>query len=100
VPDVQGALAGDRSCVSYPLSDMAADSVGLLDVLRLDGAHILRASLGGMVAQTIAIEYPDRVRSLTSMFSTTGDRGSHCRHRPDLRRSGLLGDHLVERLVR
>ena len=74
MPDVQGALAGDRSCVSYPLSDMAADSVGLLDVLRLDGAHILRASLGGMVAQTIAIEYPDRVRSLTSMFSTTGDR--------------------------
>ena len=46
MPDVQGALAGDRSCVSYPLSDMAADSVGLLDVLRLDGAHILRASLG------------------------------------------------------
>lgn len=61
-------------CVSSTLSDMAADSVGLLDVLRLDGAHIVGASLGGMVAQTIAIEYPDRVRSLTSMFSTTGDR--------------------------
>jgi len=74
VPDVRGALAGDLSCVSSTLSDMVADSVGLLDVLRLDGAHMVGASLGGMVAQTVAIEYPDRVRSLTSMFSTTGDR--------------------------
>ena len=74
MPDVQGALAGDLSRVSYTLSDMVADSVGLRDVLRLDGAHIVGASLGGMVAQTVAIEYPDRVRSLTSMFSTTGDR--------------------------
>jgi len=74
VPDVQGALAGDLSCVSYTLSDLAADTVGLLDVLGLNTAHIVGASLGGMVAQTIAIEYPDRVRSLTSMFSTTGDR--------------------------
>jgi pimeloyl-ACP methyl ester carboxylesterase len=53
---------------------MAADTVGLLDVLGLASAHIVGASLGGMVAQTIAIEYPDRARSLTSMFSTTGDR--------------------------
>jgi pimeloyl-ACP methyl ester carboxylesterase len=73
-PDVQGALAGDLSSASYTLSDMAADTVGLLDVLGLDSAHIVGASLGGMVAQTMAIEYPDRVRSLTSMFSTTGDR--------------------------
>jgi pimeloyl-ACP methyl ester carboxylesterase len=53
---------------------MAADTVGLLDALKLDSAHIVGASLGGMVAKTIAIEYPDRIRSLTSMFSTTGDR--------------------------
>src|SRR5215217_3851352 len=51
VPDVQGALAGDLSSVSYTLSDMAADAVGLLDVLGLDSAHIVGASLGGMVAQ-------------------------------------------------
>ena len=47
VPDVQGALAGDLSSVSSTLSDLAADSVGLLDVLRLDGAHMVGASLGG-----------------------------------------------------
>jgi pimeloyl-ACP methyl ester carboxylesterase len=74
MPDVQAALAGDLSSVSYTLSDMAADTVGLLDVLGLDSAHLVGASLGGMVAQTVAIEYPDRVRSLTSMFSTTGER--------------------------
>jgi pimeloyl-ACP methyl ester carboxylesterase len=74
VPDVQAALAGDLSCVSYTLSDLAADTVGLLDVLGLASAHLVGASLGRMVAQTIAIDYPDRVRSLTSMFSTTGDR--------------------------
>jgi pimeloyl-ACP methyl ester carboxylesterase len=71
-PDLAAALAGDFSSVSYTLSDMAADTVGLLDVLGLDGAHLVGASLGGMVAQTIAIEYPARVRSLTSMMSTTG----------------------------
>jgi len=75
VPDLQAALAGDFSSVSYTLSDMAADTVGLLDVLGFDSAHIVGASLGGMIAQMIAIEYPGRVRSLTSMMSTTGDRG-------------------------
>ena len=53
---------------------MAADTVGLMDALGLDSAHLVGASLGGMIAQTMAIEYPDRVRSLTSMMSTTGDR--------------------------
>jgi pimeloyl-ACP methyl ester carboxylesterase len=52
---------------------MAADTVGLLDVLGFGSAHVVGASLGGMIAQTIAIEYPGRVRSLTSMMSTTGD---------------------------
>jgi pimeloyl-ACP methyl ester carboxylesterase len=73
-PDMPAALAGDYSSASYTLSDMAADTVGLLDVLGLASAHLVGASLGGMVAQTIAIEYPGRVRSLTSMMSTTGDR--------------------------
>ncbi|MEU1626142.1 alpha/beta hydrolase [Streptomyces sp. NPDC020096] len=74
-PDLQAALAGDFSSASYTLSDMAADTVGLLDVLGLDSAHVVGASLGGMVAQTVAIEHPARVRSLVSMMSTTGDRG-------------------------
>jgi pimeloyl-ACP methyl ester carboxylesterase len=72
-PDVIAALAGDSSSASYTLSDMGADSVGLLDALALDSAHVVGASMGGMIAQTIAIEHPDRVRSLTSIMSTTGD---------------------------
>ncbi|MBH1938100.1 alpha/beta hydrolase [Streptomyces sp. AV19] len=75
VPDLQAALAGDLSSASYTLSDMAADAVGLLDVLGLDGAHFVGASLGGMIAQTVAIECPERIRSLTSMMSNTGDLG-------------------------
>jgi pimeloyl-ACP methyl ester carboxylesterase len=73
-PDLPAALAGDLSSVSYTLSDMAADTVGLLDALGFADAHLVGASLGAMVAQTVAIEYPAQVRSLTSMMSTTGDR--------------------------
>jgi pimeloyl-ACP methyl ester carboxylesterase len=72
-PDVIAAMSGDSSSASYKLSDMAGDSVGLLDALELESAHIVGASMGGMIAQTIAIEHPDRVRSLTSIMSTTGD---------------------------
>ena len=72
-PDLPAALAGDFSSASYTLSDMAADAAGLLDALGLDAAHLVGASLGGAIAQTMAIEHPDRVLSLTSMMSTTGD---------------------------
>ncbi len=74
VPDLRAALAGDFSSASYTLSDMAADTVGLLDVLGIGRAHLVGASLGGMIAQTVAIEHPGRVRSLTSMMSSTGHR--------------------------
>jgi pimeloyl-ACP methyl ester carboxylesterase len=72
-PDVMAVAAGDMSSASYLLSDMAADTVGLLDHLGVDAAHPVGASLGGMIAQTVAIEHPSRVLSLTSIMSTTGD---------------------------
>jgi len=70
VPDFPAALAGDRSSASYNLSDMAADTIGLLDTIELESAHFLCGSLGGFIAHTIAIEHPRRVRSLTSIMST------------------------------
>jgi pimeloyl-ACP methyl ester carboxylesterase len=72
-PDLPAVLRGDLASVSYTLSDMAADTIGLLDVLGIDSAHLVGASMGGAIAQTVAIEHPDRIRSLTSMMSTTGD---------------------------
>jgi pimeloyl-ACP methyl ester carboxylesterase len=74
-PDLQAAFSGDTSSAPYTLSDMAADTVGLLDAMGLRRAHLVGASLGGMIAQTVAIEHPDRVRSLVSIMSATGDRG-------------------------
>lgn len=74
-PDLRAALAGDLSSASYTLSDMAADAVGLLDALGIASAHLVGASMGGEIAQTVAIEHPGRVRSLTSMMSTTGHAG-------------------------
>ncbi len=74
LPDLGAAMAGDTSSASYTLADLAQDAVGLLDALRLPSAHVVGASMGGMVAQELAIRHPERVRSLTSIMSTTGDR--------------------------
>ena len=57
----------------YKISDMAEDTTGLMDVLGIKSAHIVGASMGGMIAQEIAISFPQRVRSLTSIMSTTGN---------------------------
>ena len=57
----------------YNLLDMARDTVGLMDVLGIKSAHLVGASMGGMIAQEIAISFPQRVRSLTSIMSTTGN---------------------------
>jgi pimeloyl-ACP methyl ester carboxylesterase len=59
--------------VPYTLSDMAGDAVGLLDHLRIPRAHVMGASMGGMIAQTVAIEHPARVASLISIMSMTGE---------------------------
>jgi len=64
----------------YTLSDMADDTAGLLDGLGIDRAHIVGASMGGMIAQTMAIVHPSRVRTLTSIMSNTGDRWPFVAH--------------------
>ncbi len=67
-------LLGLRARLPYRLSDMAADAVGLLDALGIARAHVVGASMGGMIAQLVAATYPERVLSLTSIMSTTGNR--------------------------
>jgi pimeloyl-ACP methyl ester carboxylesterase len=66
--------AGTRPHVPYSLDDMANDTVGLIDALGVDRAHIVGASMGGMIAQLVAINHPDRTNSLVSIMSTTGRR--------------------------
>jgi pimeloyl-ACP methyl ester carboxylesterase len=68
------AVLERRARPPYELSDMACDAAGLLDHLDISAAHVVGASLGGMIAQTLAIEHPERVLSLASMMSTSGDR--------------------------
>ena len=65
--------SGERIAAPYLLKDMAADAVGLMDALGVARAHVVGASMGGMIAQEVAIHWPARVRSLTSIMSTTGD---------------------------
>jgi pimeloyl-ACP methyl ester carboxylesterase len=72
-PNILAIFGGDTSSVAYPLTDLADDTVGLLDALGIDRAHLVGASMGGMIAQLVTIRNPERVRSLTSIMSTTGD---------------------------
>ena len=79
VPDMQqlvaDMMAGNTPNIAYTLDDMAADGMGLLTALGIDQAHICGASLGGMIVQTMAINHPDRVLTMTSIMSTTGNPG-------------------------
>jgi pimeloyl-ACP methyl ester carboxylesterase len=74
------AFAGRSVRAPYTMSDLAGDALGLLDHLGLDSAHVAGVSMGGMIAQTLAIEHPDRILSLTSVMSTTGKRSVGWQH--------------------
>jgi len=77
VPDImqiiKTQMKGETINPPYTIEDMADDAIGLLDALRVEKAHICGMSMGGMIAQTIAINYPKRVISLISIYSKTGD---------------------------
>ena len=93
----------DPKGAAYTLDQMADDAAGLLDHLEIPAAHIVGASMGGMIAQALAIRHPDRVLSLVSIMSTTGNRRVG-RPRPRLAlrmlsrvardRDGYIADHL------
>jgi pimeloyl-ACP methyl ester carboxylesterase len=67
------ALLRRRVAAPYTLDDMAADAVGVLDALGIGRAHLVGVSMGGMIAQNVAALYPQRVASLTSIMSSTGN---------------------------
>jgi pimeloyl-ACP methyl ester carboxylesterase len=77
VPDImqtiETKMKGETINPPYTIEDMADDAVGLLDALGIEKAHVCGMSMGGMIAQTIAINYPKRVLSLISIYSSTGD---------------------------
>jgi pimeloyl-ACP methyl ester carboxylesterase len=74
LPSRMDMMSGRRATAPYLLRDMASDTTGLMDHLEIDSAHLVGASMGGMIAQTTAIEHPERVRSLVSIMSNTGNR--------------------------
>jgi pimeloyl-ACP methyl ester carboxylesterase len=86
-PRVLRAMAGITRNPHYTLDDLADDAFGLLDQLDIEAAHVAGASMGGMIAQTMAIRRPERVLSLASIMSTTGNRRVGM---PRLRALGLL----------
>jgi pimeloyl-ACP methyl ester carboxylesterase len=73
-PDFAAIWQGDHASLAYTLDDMADDAAGLLDAIGVAAAHLAGISLGGMIAQLVAIRHPEQVLSLTSIMSTTGDR--------------------------
>ncbi len=104
VPNRLDLFTGRRGSAAYLLSDMASDTTALMDHLGIESAHVVGASMGGMIGQTLAIEHPERVRSLVSIMSTTGSRRVGT---PSLKVFGLLlaeapkgRDAYIERIVK
>lgn len=102
-PRLLDVLTRPRAVAPYRLTDMAADAVAVLDAVGWPTAHVVGASLGGMIAQTVAIEHPGRVRTLTSIMSTPAPQIG----RPRLAAFAALGrrpattrDEAAERTVR
>jgi pimeloyl-ACP methyl ester carboxylesterase len=87
IPSRVDLMSGRRASAAYLLRDMAADTTALMDHLGIESAHIVGVSMGGMIAQTIAIEHPERLRSMVSMLSTTGSRWTGL---PSWRAMGIL----------
>lgn len=104
VPRRVDLFLGRREGAAYLLPDMARDAIGLMDHLGIESAHVVGASMGGMIGQTLAIEHPQRVRSLVSIMSTTGSRRVGT---PTLKAFGLMlaeapryRDGYVERVLK
>lgn len=74
MPDMARAMSGDRSAAPYSIEDMADDVVGLLDAIGAKRAHLAGVSMGGFIVQSVACRAPDRVASIASIMSSTGDR--------------------------
>lgn len=74
VPTLVQLVRGDPRGAAYTLEEMADDSAGLLESLEVEAAHVVGVSMGGMIAQALAIRHPDRVMSLVSIMSSTGNR--------------------------
>lgn len=93
------ALTGKKPPTEYTLSDMAADAAGLLDALGIESAHVVGFSMGGMIAQALAIEHPARVRTLASMSSNTGSRRAGRPKVAMLMKAARLPDPTLENAV-
>ena len=97
------SMLGQRVDAPYTLRDMADDAVGLLDHLGIARAHVMGMSMGGMIAQTMAIHHEHRLKTLTSLSSSTGAR-RHMLSKPKALRALLQGppanrEHAIERTV-
>ncbi len=75
IPNIGAILSGQHPALAYSLKEMARDAIGLLDSLHIDRAHVVGASMGGMIAQLLAIDWPRRLFTLTVLMSSTGRPG-------------------------